>query len=47
MHKPRKIVYLERHKNRSMAMRREREIKALTHKEKRSLARKTSVIVNQ
>jgi putative endonuclease len=38
MHKPNRIVYLERHRTRRAAMRREREIKALTHEEKRSLA---------
>jgi putative endonuclease len=38
MHKPKRIAYLERHRTRRAAMRREREIKALTHEEKRSLA---------
>ena len=38
MHKPEKIVYTEKHKIRRAAMRREREIKAMTHEKKRSLA---------
>ena len=45
MHKPNSIVYLERFKTRSMAMRREREIKALTHKEKERLAETRTVII--
>ena len=47
MHKPRKIVYMERLRTRSSAMRREREIKALTHEEKRSLAETTSATIKQ
>jgi putative endonuclease len=38
MHTPSKIIYLEKHRTRSAAMVREREIKALTHEEKRGLS---------
>jgi putative endonuclease len=37
MHKPRGIVYLQEHGTRSAAMKRERQIKALTHAEKSHL----------
>jgi len=36
-HQPKKVVYLEKFENRSEAMRREREIKRLTHGEKLKL----------
>ena len=39
MRQPRKIVYLQRFGTRQAAMRRERQIKALSHGEKRDLAR--------
>jgi putative endonuclease len=37
MRKPSRIVYVEKHRTRRGAMIREREIKALTHEQKRSL----------
>jgi putative endonuclease len=37
LHKPSRIVYLQRLKSRGAAMRREREIKEFTHEQKRSL----------
>ena len=37
MHKPEKIVFLERFANRSAAMKREREIKSLNHSKKQQL----------
>lgn len=37
MHKPIRLVYLQRLKTRRAAMKREREIKALTHEEKHDL----------
>jgi putative endonuclease len=42
MHKPTGIAYVERHRTRRAAMKREREIKALTHDEKRILAKRAS-----
>jgi len=36
-HKPQKIAYVERHETRSQAMKREREIKKLSHQQKLSL----------
>jgi len=33
-HKPEKIVYIEKHNKKIIALRREREIKKLTHREK-------------
>jgi len=39
IHKPKKIVYIEEHATRSQAMRREREIKQLSHAEKKKMAR--------
>jgi putative endonuclease len=44
MRRPKRIVYAERFRTRRAAMRREREIKALTHNQKRDLARKTKTI---
>jgi putative endonuclease len=44
MHKPSSIVYLQRFKTRSAAMKREREIKALTHDEKSNLVQKMTPI---
>lgn len=41
MRRPKRIVYLERFGTRSAAMRREREIKGLTHSQKRDLAGRT------
>jgi len=38
MRRPRNIVYLERFRTRLAAMRRERQIKRLTHRQKRELA---------
>ena len=37
MHRPRRIVYLQRHRTRRAAIRRERRIKTLTHEAKRRL----------
>jgi putative endonuclease len=37
MHKPKQIVYIQRHGTRRAAMARERKIKALTHKAKRRI----------
>ncbi len=37
MHRPRMVVYVEEFRTRGAATRREREIKALSHKEKRGL----------
>jgi putative endonuclease len=37
MHRPRRIVYLQRQKTRRAAMKRERMIKSLTHEAKRRL----------
>jgi putative endonuclease len=37
MHKPEKIVFLEKFANRSAAMKREREIKSLNHSKKQQL----------
>ncbi len=36
-HKPQKIAYVEKHDSRSKAMRREREIKKLSHQQKQNL----------
>ena len=41
MHRPTRIVYLQRHKTRLAAMRRERKIKKLTHEAKRRLIEAT------
>ena len=38
MHKPKKVVYVEEFKTRRAAIKRERQIKALNHMEKRQLA---------
>jgi putative endonuclease len=38
MHKPEKIVYVEKFDSRSEAMKREREIKSLSHSKKQRLA---------
>jgi len=40
MRRPKRIVHLERFRTRRAAMRRERQIKALTHAQKHELARK-------
>jgi len=37
-HKPQKLVYFEEHASRSLAMKREREIKKLSHQQKQILA---------
>jgi putative endonuclease len=37
IHKPQKIVYYEEHTTRSLAMKREREIKKLNHQQKQTL----------
>ena len=37
MHKPSRVVYLQRHETRKAAMGQERRIKTLTHEEKRKL----------
>lgn len=37
MHRPRSMVYLQRHRTRRAAMRRERKLKTLTHEAKRRL----------
>jgi putative endonuclease len=34
IHKPQKLVYTEKHPSRSLAMKREREIKKLSHQQK-------------
>lgn len=47
MRRPNSIVYVEKLKTRRAAMRREREIKALTHEEKRSLAERATAAINQ
>ena len=39
MHKPEKTVYMEKFNNRSEAMKREREIKQLSHNKKQELAK--------
>ena len=36
-HKPQKLAYVEEHENRGVAMKREREIKKLSHQQKQSL----------
>jgi putative endonuclease len=36
-HKPKKLAYVETHENRSVAMKREREIKKLSHQQKQAL----------
>jgi putative endonuclease len=36
-HKPQKLAYLEEHENRGVAMKREREIKKLSHQQKQAL----------
>jgi putative endonuclease len=36
-HKPQKLAYVETHENRSIAMKREREIKKLSHQQKQAL----------
>jgi len=41
MRRPMKVILVEKFKTRRAAMKREREIKALTHSQKRDLARKT------
>lgn len=43
MHKPVELVYLQRLKTRRAAMKREREIKALTHEEKHKLVEDRAV----
>ena len=37
IHKPQKLVYFEEHVTRSLAMKREREIKKLSHQQKQAL----------
>ncbi|MDR2707936.1 MAG: GIY-YIG nuclease family protein [Nitrososphaerota archaeon] len=37
IHKPQKLVYFEEHTSRSLAMKREREIKKLSHQQKQAL----------
>ena len=37
IHKPQKLVYSEKHDSRSLAMKREREIKKLSHQQKQAL----------
>ena len=37
-HKPQKLAYVETHQTRSAAMKREREIKKLSHQQKQALA---------
>jgi putative endonuclease len=37
IHKPQKVVYFEEHYSRSLAMKREREIKKLSHQQKQAL----------
>ncbi|MDR0318518.1 MAG: GIY-YIG nuclease family protein [Nitrososphaerota archaeon] len=37
IHKPQKLVYSEEHTSRSLAMKREREIKKLSHQQKHAL----------
>ena len=44
MRRPKGIVYLERFETRRAAMRRERQIKALSHNQKHDLARKAKTI---
>lgn len=39
MHKPKKIVYVEEFGSRAEAMKREKRIKRLNHKQKRALAK--------
>jgi putative endonuclease len=39
MHKPKKVAHIEQFRTRGAAIRREQQIKALTHKEKHQLAR--------
>lgn len=39
MHKPRKVVYVEEFSSRAEAMKREKRIKKLNHKQKRALAK--------
>ena len=41
MHKPKEVVYVEEFKTRKAATRRERQIKALSHREKHELASKS------
>jgi putative endonuclease len=36
-HKPQKLAYVETHENRGVAMKREREIKKLSHQQKQAL----------
>ena len=36
-HKPQKLAYVEEHENRGVAMKREREIKKLSHQQKQAL----------
>ncbi|MEM2118696.1 MAG: GIY-YIG nuclease family protein [Candidatus Bathyarchaeia archaeon] len=40
MHKPKKLVYIEEFSTRKDAMRRERKIKAMNHKQKKMLTKK-------
>ncbi len=47
MHKPTSIVYLQRLKTLKTAMKRELEIKALTHKEKSNLIEKTTSTIHK
>ncbi|MCL1965854.1 MAG: GIY-YIG nuclease family protein [Candidatus Bathyarchaeota archaeon] len=37
IHKPQKLVYSEEHPSRSLAMKREREIKKLSHQQKQAM----------
>lgn len=43
MHRPKRVIYIEEFKTRRAVMRRERQIKALTHEQKRELARKAKM----
>jgi len=44
MRRPKRIVYVERFRTRRAAMRRERQIKALSHNQKQDLVRKAKRI---
>jgi len=47
IHKPQKLVYIEEHTSRSLAMKREREIKKLNHQQKHVLiVSKTKKVVS-
>jgi putative endonuclease len=42
IHKPQKLVHFEEHPSRSLAMKRERDIKKLSHQQKQALIDQTS-----